>query len=124
MTNLTTGMCAGILGGIAAAMLIFIWWWFPRTWIKGNAQDIAQLDDGNGQLQRETVVQNARDIVEKYRETLKQRELAKGATAQSRPGDLEAQHATQAARLGIKSHGMHTDATPATEDWTHPAREA
>jgi len=114
MTNLTTGMCAGILGGIAAAMLIFIWWWFPRTWIKGTAQDNAQLDDAGAQVHRETVVQNARDIVEKYRETLKQRELAKGAKTQSREGDPEAQDSTpaQSGGFGSKLNEVHTDASP------------
>ena len=26
-------------------MLIFIWWWFPRTWNKGNAQERAIIDE-------------------------------------------------------------------------------
>lgn len=28
-----------VLGGICAGMLIFIWWWYPRTWNKGNNQE-------------------------------------------------------------------------------------
>ena len=26
------------------AMLLFIWWWFPRTWRKGVQEDIDRVD--------------------------------------------------------------------------------
>jgi len=94
MTNtLSTAMPAGILGGLAAAMLIFIWWWFPRTYRRGIAKDTTELDGPDAQANREMVVQNARNIVENYRETLKQRELAKKEGAPSKNGvDIEAQN--------------------------------
>ena len=27
---------AAVLGSMCAGMFIFIWWWYPRTWKKGN----------------------------------------------------------------------------------------
>lgn len=30
--------CA-VLGSICAVMLVFVYWWFPRTWNKGNKTD-------------------------------------------------------------------------------------
>ena len=77
-------------------MLVFIWWWFPRTYRRGIAEDNARLDEGEAQEHRERVVQNARDTIDKYRETLKQRELAKNAKAKPKKknGDAEAQLST------------------------------
>lgn len=73
-------------------MLIFIWWWFPRTYRRGVSEDNARLDDADAQAHREMVIQNAREILDNYRETWKQRELAKNAKAQAKKnGDVEAQ---------------------------------
>lgn len=33
------------LSGIVAVMLLFVVWWFPRTWNKGNAQERAIIDE-------------------------------------------------------------------------------
>jgi len=51
--------CA-VLGGICAGMLVFIWWWFPRTWKKGGKQEEEAIDmsieargDGDGFTQEE-----------------------------------------------------------------------
>ncbi|KIW10127.1 hypothetical protein PV08_11087 [Exophiala spinifera] len=82
MANWSSTVPAGILGGLAGVMLLFIWWWFPRTWNKGVRQDNDRLDDVELQAQRAMVVQNARDIVDNYREVLKQRELTKNANIQ------------------------------------------
>ncbi|KAJ9635595.1 hypothetical protein H2204_005769 [Knufia peltigerae] len=96
MANWSSSVPAGILGGLAGLMIIFIWWWFPRTWRKGVKQENAQLDDVEIQAEREMVIQNARNIVDNYRETLKLRELAKNTKTQSteiaveeQPGMLE-----------------------------------
>ena len=34
---------AGVLGGIVLISLIFIWWWFPRQWKKGTAEEMAAV---------------------------------------------------------------------------------
>lgn len=33
------------LSGICAAMLVFIWWWFPKWYKKGVAQDQRDMDE-------------------------------------------------------------------------------
>lgn len=45
MTNTTVGLVCGLTGGLALAMFIFICWWFPRHWKKGNAMDIAEYEE-------------------------------------------------------------------------------
>lgn len=39
----------GILAGLAAAMLIFVCWWFPRHYKKGVALDMARVDEERAQ---------------------------------------------------------------------------
>ena len=39
MANLSIILPCAVLGSICAAMLAFIWWWFPRTWNKGTKGD-------------------------------------------------------------------------------------
>ncbi len=97
-------------------MLIFIWWWFPRTWKRGVAQDNAEIDDVQVQAEREMVVRNARRTIDNYREVLKQRELAKNAGAQSITSDIETQHSTTDpnAESGIKPNPTHTHVDPVT----------
>lgn len=62
-----------ITGGIVAGMLIFIWWWFPRTWKKGNKDEAeefamslgARADDGLTQKERRQIVgQHAREYLQ------------------------------------------------------------
>lgn len=35
----------GVLAGICAAGLIFVWWWFPRTWAKGNKAEMEAIEE-------------------------------------------------------------------------------
>ena len=60
MANLNVIVPCAVLGAICAVMLAFIWWWFPRTWKKGNKQDNEAIDlsvdpgsDGDGLTQKE-----------------------------------------------------------------------
>lgn len=61
MANLSIILPCAVLGGICAGMLIFIWWWFPRTWKKGNKQEGEAIglsldeigSDGDGLTQEE-----------------------------------------------------------------------
>lgn len=39
MANLSIVVPCAVLGSICAAMLAFIWWWFPRAWNKGTKSD-------------------------------------------------------------------------------------
>ncbi|KAJ9150588.1 hypothetical protein NKR19_g5174 [Coniochaeta hoffmannii] len=39
MANLTIVLPCAVLGSICAAMLLFVWWWFPRAWNKGTKGD-------------------------------------------------------------------------------------
>ncbi|KAJ9500494.1 hypothetical protein LTR99_001697 [Exophiala xenobiotica] len=119
MANLSSTVPAAILGSLAGVMLIFIWWWFPRTWKRGVAQDNAEIDDIQVQAEREMVVQNARRTIDNYREVLKQRELAKNAGAQSIASyttDIETQHSTTnpIPDVGVKPDSTHTHVDPVT----------
>ena len=35
----------GVLAGLSVAGIVFIWWWFPRTWNKGNRQEMEAIDE-------------------------------------------------------------------------------
>jgi len=39
MANMSIVLPCAVLGSICAAMLAFIWWWFPRAWNKGTKGD-------------------------------------------------------------------------------------
>lgn len=97
-------------------MLIFIWWWFPRTWNKGVKQENAQLDDVEIQAERAMVVQNARSIVDNYRETLKQRELAKNAKVESTEVAVEGQSVVTDSTV----RGEESTLGPATDTRVNP----
>jgi hypothetical protein len=44
MSNLSIVIPCAVLGSICAVMIVFIWWWFPRTWNKGDKQDMELMD--------------------------------------------------------------------------------
>ncbi|KAK5050968.1 hypothetical protein LTR84_003527 [Exophiala bonariae] len=44
MVNKAVVLPIACLSGICAAMLIFIWWFFPKWYKKGVAQDQAEMD--------------------------------------------------------------------------------
>ena len=49
------------LSGIVAVMLVFVVWWFPRTWNKGNAQERALIDEQAAHLARLRAVNRPAD---------------------------------------------------------------
>jgi hypothetical protein len=40
MVNSSVVVPVVVLAVIAVCMLAFIWWWFPRTWAKGQSMDM------------------------------------------------------------------------------------
>ncbi|KAK3067861.1 hypothetical protein LTR53_014993 [Teratosphaeriaceae sp. CCFEE 6253] len=54
-----------VLGGIVAVGLIFIWWWFPRAWKKGDKSDKAEVNAVTGE-QRELQRLKNREIIDGY----------------------------------------------------------
>lgn len=52
MGNLSVVIPCSVLGAICVCMLVFICWWFPRTWAKGTAEDIQEFE-GRRQQQRD-----------------------------------------------------------------------
>ncbi|CAN8104698.1 unnamed protein product [Discula destructiva] len=40
----TWAIPVGVLTGLCAAGLVFICWWFPRTWRKGEAAEMKEFD--------------------------------------------------------------------------------
>ena len=47
----------GVLAGLAVAMFVFIWWWFPRHYRKGIQDDMDRVDEAK--RQRELAVAEA-----------------------------------------------------------------
>ncbi|KAK4936523.1 hypothetical protein LTR10_022630 [Elasticomyces elasticus] len=117
VSTVSYAMPAGVLGGLCAAMILFIWWWFPRTWKRGVAQENAELDGVGSAERREQAVSHAKSIIDNYRERIKQEQLAKSGNALSNePGDIEAQNTTTSTELKSmnKYHSAHVDVAPAT----------
>lgn len=52
MGNTTIALVCGLTGGLALAMFIFICWWFPRHWKKGNAADMAEYEEDKRDRER------------------------------------------------------------------------
>lgn len=50
MTNLSIVVPCAVLGSICAAMLAFIWWWFPRAWNKGTKGDTEAIGMSMGAM--------------------------------------------------------------------------
>lgn len=40
----------GVLGGLVVAGLMFVCWWFPRTWVKGEAAEMKEFEREHGGL--------------------------------------------------------------------------
>ena len=72
MVNNAVIIPIAVLSAIVGVSLIFVWWWFPRTWNKGNAEDRRDIDDH----------------LQQQREILARRQEA----AESEDGDVEMQN--------------------------------
>ncbi|KAI1614570.1 hypothetical protein EDD37DRAFT_112181 [Exophiala viscosa] len=117
VSTISYAMPAGVLGGLCAGMILFIWWWFPRTWKRGVARENAELDALDSQEHRDRAVNHAKSIIDNYRERIKQEQLAKSGNAPStEAGDLEAQHSAMNAEVHDtnKSPTPHVDVAPTT----------
>ncbi|KAK6582744.1 hypothetical protein PZA11_005152 [Diplocarpon coronariae] len=57
MVNNAVVVPVAVLAAVAAAMLIFICWWFPRAWARGQASDEAEYDEAR--RRREAAVTDA-----------------------------------------------------------------
>ncbi|KAB5530385.1 hypothetical protein GE09DRAFT_1292314 [Coniochaeta sp. 2T2.1] len=57
MANLSIVLPCAVLGSICAAMLAFIWWWFPRAWNRGTRGDAdaigLSIQQGGGGVSRQ-----------------------------------------------------------------------
>ena len=53
MVNNAVVVPCAVLGSIAVCMFAFIFWWFPRAWARGNAEDMREYDERRQQRERE-----------------------------------------------------------------------
>lgn len=49
----TWAIAVGTLSGLAVAALIFICWWFPRAWVKGEAAEMKEFEAEHGAMDEE-----------------------------------------------------------------------
>ena len=90
MANLTIILPCAVLGSICAAMLAFIWWWYPRTWNKGNREEEGALDAAIGTASHGgdmTKEESRRIVGQKAREYLQAVEARNKARAEGRDSD-------------------------------------
>ena len=66
MGALAYAIPVGILGAIVVVSLVFIWFWFPRTWDKGVKADADEVNQITGE-DREAQRQANRDIIERFK---------------------------------------------------------
>lgn len=53
MVNNTVVVPVAVLAALATCMLMFICWWFPRTWAKGQALDRREFDENAARRRRD-----------------------------------------------------------------------
>jgi len=58
-----------VLAAIVGVGLIFIWWWFPRAWKKGDKNLTDEVNQVTG-AEREAQRQQNRDIINRYTRAL------------------------------------------------------
>jgi hypothetical protein len=49
MVNNSVVVPVAVLASICVAMFVFVWWWFPRHYRKGIAQDMTIVDGERGE---------------------------------------------------------------------------
>ncbi|KAK0310672.1 hypothetical protein LTR01_003826 [Friedmanniomyces endolithicus] len=54
-----------VLGAIVALGFVFVWWWFPRAWKKGDQSDINEVNRLNGP-EREEQRRKNREIIDRH----------------------------------------------------------
>lgn len=55
----------GVLAGIVVVGFAFVWWWFPRAWMKGNRNEAERVHELEGP-EREAQRQKNREIIERF----------------------------------------------------------
>lgn len=65
MTAASWAIPTGVLGGLVLVCLLFIWWWFPRTWQRGINSDRREVQ-ARGGGDREARRAANRAIIERY----------------------------------------------------------
>jgi hypothetical protein len=68
MVNNAVVVPSAVFGAIAVVCLMFIVWWFPRTWAKGNAEERMFVDVAAGHTDRGMTVEAAEVILQRFRE--------------------------------------------------------
>ncbi|KAH7395633.1 hypothetical protein BKA64DRAFT_674146 [Cadophora sp. MPI-SDFR-AT-0126] len=58
MVNNAVVVPVAVLSSICVCMFVFMWWWFPRAWARGDASDRAEFEAAKRQreLAEETAV--------------------------------------------------------------------
>ncbi|TKA61165.1 hypothetical protein B0A55_12057 [Friedmanniomyces simplex] len=59
-----------VLAAIVGVGLIFIWWWFPRAWKKGEQSDRDEVNRAAQGPEREAQRLKNREIIERYTRAL------------------------------------------------------
>lgn len=69
----TWAIPVGVLGGLIACMLVFMWWWFPRAWQKGVNSDVREASGPVGVDANVRELQRARNraIIERHERKIK-----------------------------------------------------
>lgn len=55
----------GVLAAIVIVAFVFVWWWFPRAWNKGNRKQDAELHELSTSDREEQRRKN-REIIERF----------------------------------------------------------
>lgn len=55
----------GVLAAIVIVCFVFVWWWFPRAWNKGNRKQDAELHELTTP-EREAQRRKNREIIERF----------------------------------------------------------
>lgn len=65
MANTSIIVPCAVLGAIVGIGLAFFAWWFPRTWRKGQEEDIKAMEEADGQEDRAANHVAARGVVQR-----------------------------------------------------------
>ena len=98
MTNTAVVVPIAVLASIVAVSLVFVWWWFPRTWAKGNAEERAIIDAER--MERERYMANFR--AEQARKRAEEGNTGEGASELTDLKVAEEGKAIEAGGIGTK----------------------
>ncbi|KAF2165663.1 hypothetical protein M409DRAFT_23953 [Zasmidium cellare ATCC 36951] len=55
----------GVFAALAIVCFVFVWWWFPRAWNRGNKKDVEVLHEMSSE-DREAQRRKNREIIERF----------------------------------------------------------